>query len=124
MNFPVSIKGIIIREDNVLLLKNERNEWELPGGRLEKGEAPQKCLIREIKEELNIDCTVKQLVDTWVYEVLPGKQVFIVIYYCECDDFSQLKISEEHVEYGWVSLSKLKQSQIPEGYLNSIFKVI
>ena len=31
--YPISIKGIIIWEDKVLLLKNEREEWDLPGGK-------------------------------------------------------------------------------------------
>ena len=30
---PVSIKGVVVRDGKVLLLKNEREEWELPGTR-------------------------------------------------------------------------------------------
>lgn len=33
--YPVSIKGVVVRDGRVLLLKNERDEWELPGGRIE-----------------------------------------------------------------------------------------
>ena len=33
--FPVSIKAIIIDDNKVLCLKNERNEWDLPGGKIE-----------------------------------------------------------------------------------------
>jgi 8-oxo-dGTP pyrophosphatase MutT (NUDIX family) len=40
MPFPVSIKGVLMDGDRVVLLENERREWELPGGRLEPGEAP------------------------------------------------------------------------------------
>jgi len=31
--FPVSVKGIVYHNDKVVLLKNERDEWELPGGK-------------------------------------------------------------------------------------------
>jgi 8-oxo-dGTP pyrophosphatase MutT (NUDIX family) len=40
MNFPVSIKGVLVEAGRVVLLENERDEWELPGGRLEPGEPP------------------------------------------------------------------------------------
>lgn len=39
MTFPVSIKGVVVSDDRVLLLKNDRDEWELPGGRIELGES-------------------------------------------------------------------------------------
>jgi len=48
--YPVSVKGVIVRAGRVLLLRNERNEWELPGGRLEAGETPAQCVVREIGE--------------------------------------------------------------------------
>jgi 8-oxo-dGTP pyrophosphatase MutT (NUDIX family) len=49
--YPISIKGIIIWENKVLLLKNERGEWDLPGGKLNKDISAEACLIREIKED-------------------------------------------------------------------------
>ena len=38
--FPVSVKGVAVQSGRVLLLENERNEWELPGGKLELREEP------------------------------------------------------------------------------------
>jgi 8-oxo-dGTP pyrophosphatase MutT (NUDIX family) len=46
--FPVSIKGVVVQAGRVLLLHNERDEWELPGGKLELGEGPAACVVREI----------------------------------------------------------------------------
>ncbi|MGH8726480.1 MAG: NUDIX domain-containing protein, partial [Burkholderiales bacterium] len=54
MDFPVSIKGVVFRDDRAILLRNERDEWELPGGKLEPEEAPAECCAREILEELSI----------------------------------------------------------------------
>jgi hypothetical protein len=44
MNFPVSIKGVLFEAGRVVLLENERGEWELRGGRLESEEASETCL--------------------------------------------------------------------------------
>jgi 8-oxo-dGTP pyrophosphatase MutT (NUDIX family) len=45
--WPVSVKGVLIRGAHTVPLKNERNEWELPGGRLDRGESPNECVVRE-----------------------------------------------------------------------------
>ena len=50
--YPVSVKGVIVKAGLVLLLRNERDEWELPGGKLELGEDPARCAEREIAEEV------------------------------------------------------------------------
>jgi 8-oxo-dGTP pyrophosphatase MutT (NUDIX family) len=42
--FPVSVKGAAVQGGKVLLLRNERDEWELPGGKLEVGEEPADCV--------------------------------------------------------------------------------
>jgi hypothetical protein len=47
MTFPVSIKGVVLRAGRVLLLRNDRDVWELPGGRPEVGETPEQCVVRE-----------------------------------------------------------------------------
>ena len=106
----------------MLLLKNERNEWELPGGRIEENETPEECLIREIHEELGLKCNVKKIIDSWVFEVVEGKFVFIVTYLCICNDTASILISDEHKEYRWFQLEEIEDVNMPEGYKQSIRK--
>ena len=80
LRFPVSVKGVLIEDDRVVLLLNEREEWELPGGRLESGEDPTVCLEREFFEELGVEVVVEGILDCWLYRVLPEKEVLIVTY--------------------------------------------
>lgn len=49
--------GLIVTKNNQLLLaySSNKNAWYLPGGKVDKGETTKEALIREIREELNID---------------------------------------------------------------------
>ncbi len=56
--YRISVKALILDDEKrFLLTKEENGKWELPGGGLDFGEKPQKCLVREIKEEMGLDVT-------------------------------------------------------------------
>ena len=118
--FPVSIKGVVFIGRRVVLLKNEREEWELPGGRLEAGESPPMCVVREIREELAIDVAVDALLDSWLYEVLPGREVLIVTYGCRYDGDGEVRMSDEHNAVGLFDIAEIGGLPMPEGYRRSI----
>ncbi|MGF6240777.1 8-oxo-dGTP pyrophosphatase MutT (NUDIX family) [Paraburkholderia sp. GAS38] len=118
--YAVSIKGVVFNEpDRVILLLNERQEWELPGGRIERGESPAECVVREFKEELDIAISPAVLLDTYLFEVIPRKHVFIVTYGCQLAGVFCPKISEEHLQACTFDVNVLPVN-LPEGYRNSI----
>jgi ADP-ribose pyrophosphatase YjhB (NUDIX family) len=116
----VSVKGVLIEDGSVLLLENERGEWELPGGRPEPGEDPTACLIREFAEELGAAIAVGSIIDSWNYEVLPGRHVTIVTYAVARAERGELRISDEHRRLGWFAVEALDALKLPEGYRRSI----
>ncbi|MFD2365026.1 NUDIX domain-containing protein [Pseudoduganella sp. GCM10020061] len=118
--YPISVKGVLETGDGeVVLLHNERNEWELPGGRIEDGETPQECLAREIMEELGLSVRVGPLLDSYVLEVVPGKRVFIVTYGCTLEGPFAPVISDEHTQFGAFPPDSLPHP-LPSGYRASI----
>lgn len=120
--FPVSIKGVVVRAGRVLLLKNERDEWELPGGKLEVGEDPESCVAREISEEIGWKVTTGPILDAWLYHIQQAERhVLIVTYGCHVeDDAPPPVLSDEHREVGLFTESEVPGLAMPEGYKRSI----
>jgi 8-oxo-dGTP pyrophosphatase MutT (NUDIX family) len=118
--FPVSIKGVCVQAEKVLLLHNERDEWELPGGKLELAEDPPACLAREISEETGWPVTVGPILDSWQYHIRDGIDVLIVTYGCEVDTDAAPQVSHEHKEAGLFTESEIASLRMPEGYKRSI----
>lgn len=118
--FPVSVKGVIIREQCVALLKNERNEWELPGGKLEPGETPEACVAREMYEELKLEVKTSAILGVWLYTPTKNTSVLIVTFGCVEAVSRAAKISGEHQEFAWMPLSEVANLNMPEGYKHSI----
>ena len=56
----VSIKGVLLLDGRVVLVKNPRDEWELPGGRVDGVEAHAQTLSREFAEELALDIAIER----------------------------------------------------------------
>jgi 8-oxo-dGTP pyrophosphatase MutT (NUDIX family) len=118
--FPVSVKGVVIRHGAVVLLKNERDEWELPGGKLELAESPELCVAREIEEELQLAIKPETLLDAWIYTVVPGTHVLILTYGCTETSERPAVLGQEHPQLGWFPLAEVDSLRMPEGYKVSI----
>jgi 8-oxo-dGTP pyrophosphatase MutT (NUDIX family) len=120
--YPASIKGVLLVEGRVVLVKNSRDEWELPGGRPEGGEEHARTLEREFMEELSIKVSMGAPLDSYLFEVIPSRHVFIITYACELIGEFQPVISDEHGEYCLWPVKGLSELNLPEMYKRSIEK--
>ena len=121
---PISVKGVLIHQDRVLLLLNERDEWDLPGGRPDPGEDLRTALKREVQEEAGLVVEVGAALDEHLFEVLPGRFVRIVPFVCRLVGSDAVALSHEHLETRWLPLGELGETiaghRLPVGYLRAI----
>lgn len=115
----MSVKGVAVWQGQVLLLRNERSEWELPGGKLEPGEDPPACVVREIDEETGWQVSAGPLLDCWQYHIGPGQDVLIVTYGCHVDRGGPPVVSAEHNAAGLFSPAEIPGLPLPAGYQRS-----
>lgn len=115
VRYPISVKGVVLREGRVVLVNNPRGEWELPGGKLEPGEALEACVAREIAEELGLEVTVGPIVDAWIYRI--GElDVLVLTYGCETTAWPVTLSSPEGKAVRLASLDELGALPLPAGY--------
>lgn len=119
--FPVSVKGICFIDDKVILLQNEHQAWDLPGGKLKRGEQITDCLVREIAEELSIPVQVEQLWHATTLNMRNTINVLVVIYRCSTTaHLSDLRLSQENFAIGAFSLAELEHLNLAQEYLTAI----
>lgn len=78
--------------------------WEFPGGKIEEGETPEQALIREIKEELDTEIEVGELVDVVEYDY-PTFHLLMNCYWCKI--VSGDLVLKEHDAARWLNRDEL-----------------
>ncbi|HVY53082.1 MAG TPA: 8-oxo-dGTP diphosphatase MutT [Gammaproteobacteria bacterium] len=106
------VVGVVPNSNNEILVtqrptqKSYSGYWEFPGGKKEQDETPYQTLVRELKEELDIDVQAAEPWQQLEYNY-PEKIVFLDIWIV--NQFSgQLKGMEDQA-FQWVSLDKLNE---------------
>ena len=107
--------GLVFR-NGLLLITQRRPEdhlgglWEFPGGKRESNETYEDCLRRELREELDIDVVVQELVESISHDY-PDKSVHLKFFRCEWCKDEPKKI---HVhDFAWVNHSELAKYEFP-----------
>lgn len=104
------VAAIIKKGDTILATQRGygdlKDGWEFPGGKLEPGEAYDAALIREIKEELDVDIVVNEHVITIDYKGYEKFDLTMHCYLCSLANDSNITLVE-HEAAKWLSKDNL-----------------
>jgi 8-oxo-dGTP diphosphatase len=109
----VAVKGLVINNGKVLIVKRSIEDevgggtWEFPGGKIDFGENLESALVREIKEETNLEVIVEKILYAASFNTDPSRQVVLLTYLCRSESRNVL-LSEEHSDYHWVTAIQMK----------------
>lgn len=112
--------GIIMRDDEVLLCQRKTGarygtKWEFPGGKVEQGETPSTCLLRELREELGIDARIDRLFHRQQSSYADGGDYDV--YYYIIQSFTGQPVNKVFEQLTWVPLGRVDSYDVLSGNL-------
>jgi 8-oxo-dGTP diphosphatase len=127
----IDVTCAVIRNEDDLVLVVQRGvdtdhpyKWEFPGGKIDKGESEEECIIREIKEELSIDIIIFGHLPVVVHDY-GHKKIRLVPFIC--DTLDDMPMLNEHLSFEWIEPSSLREVDfseadiaVAESYLQSV----
>ena len=111
VKYPISVKGVLIENNKVLLLKNESFIYDLPGGKVEPHQSIEEALIDEFKEETNLDVKIKSLIELKKLHI-NKRDILIATYQVENASNHPINISYENWGYNFIKINKLEKHEI------------
>jgi len=107
----IDVTCAIIQHKNKVLV-TQRSEkmamplkWEFPGGKIEKSETAETCLIREILEELHINIKITKQLNSNTHQYSEEKVIKLIPFICELVS-GEIKLTE-HANFLWLIKSEL-----------------
>ena len=101
--------AIILKGNKILVTQHKshpfhQNKWEFPGGKIEPGESKQEAIVREIKEELELDIIVLEELQT-IEHSYPHQKIRLIPLICTI--MNGEIVLKQHRNYQWLDLEQL-----------------
>ena len=102
--------AIILKENKILVTQRSEKmslplKWEFPGGKIEKNETEENCLLREIREELNLEIKILKRLESqcFNYETVSIRLIPFIAKFVHGEI-----VLTEHKSYQWLNKEELK----------------
>lgn len=112
MKTITAVAAVIVHNDKFLCVQKGANKYdyisykyEFPGGKVEEGESNEEAVIREIREELNMDIAIISTLST-VHHQYPDFKLILHNFLCSCES-PELELLE-HIDFKWLDKAGLK----------------
>lgn len=117
--------AIIVNGGKILIAQRAENQnlagkWEFPGGKVESGETPEECLVREIKEELGIKIEVDKFFAESIYRYAAGT-IKLIAYKARWIE-GEYKLSV-HSQIKWVKPDELEYYDLAPADISFVKKL-
>ena len=95
--------------------------WEFPGGKIEKGETIEECVVREVKEEVGIEAKVKRRLQSLWYDYTHGR---IHLHFVLCDYVSGTPQTLGCTDIKWIEAHEFPDYDFPPADVGVIKTII
>lgn len=115
--------AIIIKNGQVLLGQRRKGDrhpfkWEFPGGKVEPGETPRQALIRELREELQIEAKIGQELARYEHDYPSGSRVHLLFFVVK--EYTGQLEGRVFEQISWVDLAALPGIDFLEGDIDFV----
>lgn len=122
MKCPIPVVRVILKDDKrkILFLKRTseigRNQWSLPGGKVEFGQTLERACIDELKQETNLDLSGLKFL--FYGENLPSSlnKTHWLVFYFTASYSGILKLNEESSDSCWIAVKNLYYYDVAFGH--------
>lgn len=120
----VSAKAVVVLGDKVLLLRQSNGHWDLPGGKLDRGETVTQGLAREVWEETRLKIGPRAFLTSESRKRQAGKGVLTMSFLCTPEKKGlgrkHVRLSGEHRDFALVEIQKAKRLKLRKRHLQAI----